>query len=112
MKKQLLAFTVALACLSTARTQTKDDISISFGKFNCGQWSEGDNSLIKLWLVGFLGGLNVGARTTLAKPGPDPLRHLGQANQVFLWMDNYCKANPLNTVREGAQAIYDELKNK
>jgi hypothetical protein len=32
------------------------------------------------------------------------------AQQIFLWMDNYCKANPLKTVVTGGYDLMDELR--
>jgi hypothetical protein len=38
--------------------------------------------------------------------------HINSANQVFLWMDNYCKTNPLKTVGDGGWVLFKELRKK
>jgi hypothetical protein len=39
----------------------------------------------------------------------DPLRKLNSVDQAFLWMDYYCRANPLTNVSDGATRLYVEL---
>ena len=42
----------------------------------------------------------------------DPLDALNSADQAYLWMDNWCKANPLKKVSEGAVSLFIELMDK
>lgn len=42
----------------------------------------------------------------------DPLGRLKSAQQVYVWMDNYCKANPLKTVTEAGYELVVELMEK
>jgi hypothetical protein len=56
---------------------------------------------------GYISGLNIGdekARNTL--------KNISSADQIFLWMDNYCKANPLKDVSYGAETLMEELRKK
>ena len=46
------------------------------------------------------------------KSSYDPLDGLSSAQQAFLWMDNYCRANPLKNVSDGASDLFLELQNK
>ncbi|MDM0117529.1 hypothetical protein QTI66_36050 [Variovorax sp. J22R133] len=46
------------------------------------------------------------------KIGYDPLHNLTSADQAYLWMDNYCKANPLKGVADGAADLFIEVQQK
>jgi hypothetical protein len=48
----------------------------------------------------------------VADKNKDPLDKINSAEQIFVWMDNYCRANPLKNVREGAQDLFIELQKK
>jgi hypothetical protein len=74
------------------------------GGASCGQWvsEEGvSKALNQLWLLGYLSGL-------VAYSDKDALKGTDSPS-IFLWMDNYCKANPLKRVDEGGQDLYLEL---
>ncbi len=55
-----------------------------------------------------MSGANVGV---LTKGNPDPYEGV-TFNQMIVWMDNYCKANPLSDVSEGGNELYIELERK
>ncbi len=77
---------------------------------DCGTWLSSSNtpvSALKSWLAGYLSGLNA----AVGDAKHDPLEKLSSANQVFAWMDNYCRANPLKMVSDGGAQLYLELKN-
>jgi hypothetical protein len=40
------------------------------------------------------------------------LRKVSSAEQLWRWMDSYCKDNPLSSVTEGANKLMMELVNK
>ncbi len=44
------------------------------------------------------------------KKPTNPLGTLKSADQIFLWMDNWCKANPLKKVGEGGAELFVELR--
>ena len=77
------------------------------GNKDCGEWFKLEGP--KVWLMGYLSGLNV---MVAEDKKNDPLGNLNSAEQAILWMDNYCKANPLTTVADGAQKLYIELAQK
>jgi hypothetical protein len=91
-----------LACLSNGYAYTV------IGKYDCGEWFTKRPS--KAWLLGFLSGMN-SARAD-DKTGSDPLGKLGSGDQAFLWMDNYCKANPLKSIVDGGMELFIELQMK
>ena len=79
----------------------------SFGNYDCGQWFT-RSSAARIWLLGYLSGLASADSTTKI----DVLDRLNSADQAHLWMDNYCKNNPLKKVNEGAMELYMELSRK
>ena len=79
----------------------------TFGTPDCGQWvaNSKSNFSTKTWLLGFMSGINTG----LSKPKDDPLSKVNSAEQIYLWMDNFCQKNPLQTVQDGGLALFIEL---
>lgn len=76
----------------------------TFGVPDCGEWfTTRHNS--SLWLMGFLTGRNLSMRS-------NPLAALNSADQALLWMDNYCRANPLGSVIDGAGQLLNELDKR
>ena len=82
-----------------------------FGGPDCGEWVAQANNSKKTWLLGYMSGLNVMHDVENLKP-QNPLNKLNSADQIFLWMDNYCKNNPLKTVIDGGWALFKELRKK
>lgn len=75
--------------------------STTLGDPDCGQWVKSPHPLDRVWLLGYLSGLNMAWNGNDKKPY-DPLSKLSSRDQAYLWMDNYCKANPLKNVSTGA----------
>jgi len=63
---------------------------------------------MKAWLVGYMSGLNSG----LSNDKNDILDKINSAEQIFLWMDNFCTKNPLKRVGSGGNALFNELSTK
>jgi hypothetical protein len=59
--------------------------------------------LLKAWVIGFLSGIN------LASDKPDALVGTDY-HGAMAWLDNYCKANPLNTITEASVKLIDQLR--
>ena len=89
------------------------------GGVSCGAWVEArekekkgdefDSWIARRWLVGFLSGLAFGeSKEFWGVPNVDPLN----TDAVYLWMDNYCQANRLNDIGEGAERLFDERTRK
>lgn len=79
----------------------------SFGNYDCGEWFT-KRQPARIWLLGYLSGLAAGD----SQAKVDVLDRLNSADQAYLWMDNYCKANPLKKVSNGAVQLYIELDGK
>ena len=66
---------------------------------------------MELWLMGYLSGLNVQHDRAGLLPR-DPLDALNSADQAFVWIDNFCKANPLQKLEGAASELFSELKER
>jgi len=90
----------------------------TFGTRDCGQWMKRTDSVAtkshnESWLVGFMSGLSTMYWIGVEKNNKhDPLEKVNSAEQLFLWMDNYCNKNPLNRVSQGGLALFMELRDK
>src|SRR5437867_798159 len=78
------------------------------GTPSCGLWIQerdrnrhSDASYLNGWLVGYLSGAAVHSNK-------DIIRGTDNAS-IEAWMDNYCRANPLMNLADGAEALFDEL---
>ena len=107
VKNLLIVLFTSLIFIQPAVSQ---EVAI-FGGSDCGQWvaNSKSNFSLKAWLLGYISGLNAGL---VGDSKNDPLRKINSAEQIFLWMDNFCQKNPLKTVQEGGKALYSELKTK
>ena len=81
-----------------------------FGVYDCGHWrNNAYRDLAQTWVMGYMSGLNA---AYAPRSGTDPLEKLNSSEQVIAWMDNYCSANPLSSVSDGAYLLYYTLTNK
>lgn len=105
MKKTLICCALLASVLSPAHA------FFTVGVPDCGQWIKSPNNNHKAWLMGYMSGMS--AMHTIHAPSiKDPLEQLSSAEQMFLWMDNYCRANPLKQVDDGAIQLWSELLSK
>ena len=101
-----------MACsLLAASGQLLAQPSTTFGDPGCSEWFVQPNATKKLWLMGFLSGMNVAADRSGAQP-KDLLGTLTSASQAFLSVDNFCRANPKSTVEAAGLALMEELRKK
>lgn len=77
-----------------------------FGVPDCGRWVSNKTTTDKAWLLGFI---SASSTYTDSYENKDPYGKLPSAQQIYLWMDNYCKENPLTDVRSGAILLGYEL---
>lgn len=78
------------------------------GTFDCGQWVKSHTPVQNAWLMGYLSGINFAN----ARINYDPLGAVTSADQVIVWMDNYCHKNPLSDLYRAAFVLYMELEQK
>ena len=97
----VLILAMSVACLQAHAVTVK-------GAPSCGDWVKdrkagGWSSTANLgWLVGFLSGLSVASRNEALKDT--------NVESLSLWMDNYCRSNPLKDVDDGGMDLFIELK--
>lgn len=84
---------------------------VAFGTPDCGRWIKQPTEPRKAWLLGYMSGLSAMHKMTNGKPN-DPLDKVSSAEQIFLWMDNYCKENPLQVLTVGGAELFVELMKK
>ena len=106
MKKTVRVIAAAAICLAAQNSFAY----ITFGAPDCGQWLKA-NSVAQArdesWLLGFLSGMNASAFGKV-----DVLEPLSSARQAVVWMDNYCRKNPLSNVNDGGIRLFWELEDK
>ena len=106
MKKSLTAIACAMLLTSLSVAHAQGQPATTFGNRDCGRWFK--EPAAKTWLMGYLSGVSAMSPAHFG----DPLGKLGSAEQAFLWIDNYCKTNPLSSIDRGAAALMFELKDK
>ena len=80
------------------------------GTIDCGSWvssRKSNNQLMQEWLLGFINGISLGANMELWDANGQTITH----QQMYLWMDNYCTKNPLNSVVQGSVELMNERTN-
>lgn len=99
---------VGCAVLAMALTVLPSYGQTIIGTFDCGQWVNKHSPVQNAWLMGYLSGINFAN----ARINYDPLGAVSSADQVIVWMDNYCRKNPLTELDRAAFVLYMELEQK
>ena len=108
MKTNLIVFFLCLSCQSVPARGVR-------GNIDCARWLTPDSAVgglaNKSWLVGYLSGLSMGLTADKQRK---PVNFFeGVTNdQLYLWMDNYCRANPLSSVMGGTGDLFQEISKK
>ncbi len=100
MKKFALLLATSLIC-SCAQAQLVQ----TFGGVDCGVWIQDKKPSDRAWLLGFMTGLNMDS-------SGNPLGKITSAQQIYLWMDNYCMKSPLSNPIQGGRELLEELKKR
>ena len=107
MKKLLLAGIAALF-LATG-VQAQDRTVIGYQNFSCGTWvstrAKGQAAKAEAWILGFLSGSNLESLMPDFLTGKD-------ANGIEIWIDNYCRANPLASIITAAVDLRNKLQSE
>ncbi len=103
IKKTCSVFLVILILMLTSMELGARTIEVR-GVRSCGEWVS-DNKTLALgnqtWLLGYLSGIAVATRKQILS---------GTDNQsIYLWVDNYCRANPLQSLSDAGADLYFEL---
>lgn len=82
-------------------------VYIGAGSDSCGSWVEARKTSgaaalqYNAWVFGYLSGLN------MLSPGDFLVKPDGPA--ILVWMDNYCRANPLKKIINASDSLAIEL---
>jgi hypothetical protein len=75
---------------------------------DCGLWVKTQSPALRAtmsgWLLGYLSGLSMRHE----QPN-DPLASLNSPEQATLWLDKYCRNNPLSNLQVGGNSLFGEL---
>lgn len=107
MRRILLASAVVLVAMPAAG----QDQGIWASGINCGDWAQqraAGATYVEWYLVGLIDGLALGTHTEIWRAGGVKIT----GEQVFLWMDKYCRENPLSNVITGAFRLHEEQIRK
>ena len=109
MKTMFRVLLIGTAMLLVSQTAVAQQYR-TIGAPDCGRWLNQPADWHKSWLLGFLSGQNA-IFFALADPKrwKDRLEKLRSTDQAIIWMDNYCRANPLNSVADGGIDLGLEL---
>lgn len=118
-----LPLVLALVVMSGAALPARAVILRWVGPNSCGEWHRNspvgrggqdgvsltdtnvDNAITLNWVLAFLSGY-------ASAPGsPDILNDVSSAS-VAGWLDNYCSANPLDTIQQAAFKLRNELLSR
>jgi hypothetical protein len=99
------AFLTAALLISSAEAAQPGNYNLlGSGTISCGTWTVwrrvGRASLPEQWILGFLSGVGYEGGG-----GDNPLNGV-DADAVWAWMDNYCRANPLDHVANAGAAFF------
>lgn len=113
-RKSAIAIAIALTCVtkfSFGEITSKDNYT-TFGGIDCGQWLNEKKFPHKTWLLGFVSGINMMNKLHDPELDVDALAKINSAEQIFVWMDNYCQKNPLSELKAGSLSLFVELMKK
>lgn len=107
MKKSAVLVLVALLVGSNVA----EAVSIR-GARSCGQWisyraaKSWEALVVENWLVGYLSGLANAAPGDNTNFWGRPSIDLLDIGSAYLWVDNYCRANPLKRLDDAGDALF------
>jgi hypothetical protein len=119
MKRNLMPLLVAAFTLIGTVLAPADDMATTFGvgSRTCNIWTERRHSPTDTitegfyleWVNGFLSAVNNAIAPSekidiLKKPSQGP-----DYKDLYIWIDNYCAANPRNSIAQAAKALSGDL---
>jgi hypothetical protein len=77
------------------------------GNRSCGAWiKEKSNQRVLTWVLGFVSGANA------YQANRQYLSNKSDALAIFAWIDNYCRAHPLETVGKASTELVRALRRR
>jgi hypothetical protein len=81
------------------------------GGIDCGQWaasrSNKSGSFFEAYVLGYLDGFSMGRHSEFWKADG----RLISDEAVYLWLDEHCKANPLQAIQSGLFVLFTDRAN-
>lgn len=81
---------------------------VYFGVISCGSWSAARankmEAVYRAWLDGYVSGIAVESNKNILSQT--------DSESLALWMDNYCKSNPLESLSSGGYKLSVELAKR
>jgi hypothetical protein len=115
MKQLRIAFFVGATMTTLAINSAFAAMVIGEGLDSCGTWvAERNDAYFGLkaqWVLGFLSGMNMRANVDGVATTSDPIKQLDY-QAALVWMDNYCKAHPIEKIGNAAAALMLELEHR
>jgi hypothetical protein len=109
-KSVMFAVALVVPVVAHADEPRHTYIMFGFGLASCGSWTEFrkhpySNTSLTTWLAGYMTAFDLyGTDREDGSNGTD-------INGLAGWIDNYCKANPLRTTANAADALTFQLNN-
>ena len=89
-------------------SSNKKQIS-NIGGTDCGTWINQTRITDRAWAVGFISGINA----SLSTEKNDILgKNIKSGEQIWLYVDNYCRNNPLSQVQDALVNLWVEIRTK
>jgi hypothetical protein len=113
MRAWVTIILVAISIGASVKVSRADRTYIGDGSNSCGAWTQEratDTQRVQLWkgwLLGFLSGANIWDSNA-----DFLLTQKLDAAALYAWMDNYCRAHPLDTVYFAAIKLVVELQSR
>jgi|SRR6266487_4038328 hypothetical protein len=111
MGMQFRAVVLATAMLAFSSAPAWSVRIIGYGLESCGEWTyvrrteNATNLLYASWALGYLSGVNAANENFTKKD----LLERQDARGLLAWMDNYCRANPLDKIGKALGMLVNEL---
>jgi hypothetical protein len=102
--KTKLSFVLCVVLMSWQITSYSQERIV--GQTDCGTWIKINRPADRGWILGYLSGINTN------KNNQDILRKLDSAEQAILFVDNYCRNNPLENTSSAVWQLMIELAKK
>jgi hypothetical protein len=109
-------FAAAVSLAFQANASPKYSV-LGQGTSTCGQWTEkrahteGDWAFLqKAWVLGFISGYNFAKTETTNLDS-----HISDAfrpEDIYSWVDNYCRNNPLDSLGAAARKLIEKLETE
>lgn len=117
MNKSLFVYIITILLSFDATAKDRNNFYAGptvYGVPDCGEWVSETRPHLLFWFAGYLSGFNQAYSSFISNKSKryNPLGELKSLDQAKIWMDNWCKANPLESVDTGAIVLFNELISK